>query len=422
MSNHTISDESDISVEKVNSPGFWERLFLKQIRMIDRGTLRIIGVQENERVGNSDSDGIHAEIKIKKPVFYRKACLGGSLGVADSYADGDWDTDDLVSVFRLFLQNQSVMDGMESGWASFLNKIARWAYVLGQKNTRKGSRKNIALHYDLGNDFYELMLDSTMTYSCGYFETGKSTLEEASIAKYDLIIDQLDIQDNHHVLEIGCGWGGFAHRLAERTNAKLTATTISDRQFEYAQDRIKTNGFEDRISIIKKDYRDLVGSFDRVVSIEMIEAVGDEFLPEYFAKISELLMPDGAALIQGITMPDHRYRQYLKEVDYIRTRVFPGSCVPSASAMIQAAVKNSNLRPAGLNDIGYHYSRTLREWRINFLANEEKIIKLGYDEHFRRAWIYYLCYCEAGFEEGYTGDIHLLLNKPECKLGRGFPR
>jgi cyclopropane-fatty-acyl-phospholipid synthase len=327
-----------------------------------------------------------------------------------------------VAVFRLFLQNQEVMDGMESGWASLLNRIARWSYLLSQKNTRKGSRKNIALHYDLGNDFYELMLDPTMTYSCGIFNSPECTLQEASLAKYDRIIDQLDIQPHHHVLEIGCGWGGFAHRLAERTKAKLTATTISDRQHEYARERIKQAGVHDRISIVKQDYRDLVGQFDRIVSIEMIEAVGHEFLPTYFSKISDLLVSDGAALIQGITMPDHRYSQYLKEVDYIRTRVFPGSCVPSASAMIEAAVKKSDLRPASLHDFGYHYSRTLREWRMRFLENEEEIKKLGYDDHFRRAWLYYLCYCEAGFEEGYTGDIHLLLAKPASKLSRGFPQ
>jgi cyclopropane-fatty-acyl-phospholipid synthase len=420
MSKQTASHQSDVSLRENKKIGFWENLFFKQLRLIDVGCLSISNHRGTETFGHSESNKISAEIKINNPVFYRKACLGGSLGVADSYADGDWETPDLVSVFRLFLQNQDVMDGMESGWASLLNKFARWAYVLGQKNTRKGSKKNIALHYDLGNDFYELMLDPTMTYSCGYFNSPKSTLEEASIAKYDRIIDQLDIQNHHHVLEIGCGWGGFAQRLAQRTKAKLTATTISDRQFEYAQDRIQKNGFADRISIIKQDYRDLVGNFDRIVSIEMIEAVGHEFLPEYFSKISDLLLSNGAALIQGITMPDHRYRQYLKEVDYIRTRVFPGSCVPSASAMIEAAVKDSNLRPASLNDFGYHYSRTLREWRLQFLKNEQEIRKLGYSDHFRRAWIYYLCYCEAGFEEGYTGDIHLLLAKPECMLGRGF--
>ncbi|MDA0722908.1 MAG: cyclopropane-fatty-acyl-phospholipid synthase [Verrucomicrobia bacterium] len=348
--------------------------------------------------------------------------MGGSLGVADSFANGDWTSPDLVMLFRLFLQNQEAMDGMEGGWATFLNKVARWGYAIGQKNTIKGSRKNIALHYDLGNDFYELMLDPTMTYSCGIFATPQSTLEDASIAKYDRIIEQLDIKPGHRLLEIGCGWGGFAHRLAERTEATLTATTISERQYKFAIERIHKNGWEERIRIVKQDYRNLSGKFDRIVSIEMIEAVGHEYLPAYFSKISDLLASDGAAMIQGITMPDHRYAQYLKEVDYIRTRVFPGSCVPSASAMIAAAVERSDLRPAALHDFGHHYARTLREWRLRFKENENKISSLGYNDSFRRAWEYYLCYCEAGFEEGYTGDVHLLLAKPECKLARGFPQ
>ena len=360
---------------------------------------------------------LSASVEVNDLSFFRKACLGGSLGVADSYADGDWDSPDLVSVFRFFLQNQKIMDGMEVGWATLLNKIARWSYLLGQKNTIQGSRKNISLHYDLGNDFYELMLDPTMTYSCGIFESASTTLEEASIAKYDRIIEQLRIEPHHKVLEIGCGWGGFAERFAQKTKARLTATTISQKQFEYAHNRLDGN---DQVQLVQEDYRHLSGRFDRIVSIEMIEAVGHEFLPTYFSRISQLLSPDGAAMIQGITMPDHRYEQYLKEVDYIRTRVFPGSCVPSASAMIEAAVKDSDLRPASLFDFGYHYARTLREWRLRFLENENKIAGLGYDSSFRRSWVYYLCYCEAGFEEGYTGDIHLMLAKPDCKLGRGM--
>lgn len=422
MNNQSVEQTSQFTLSENGNAGFWERTLLGQLKKIDQGSLSIKMGKRQLTLGTPSGNHISADIEITNKSFFRKTCLGGSLGVADSYADGDWDTKDLVAVFRLFLQNQDVMDGMESGWASLLNRVARWTYMLSQKNTRKGSRKNIALHYDLGNDFYELMLDPTMTYSCGIFASAESTLEQASLAKYDRIIDKLEIQPHHQVLEIGCGWGGFAHRLAERTQAQLTATTISDRQHEYAQERIKKAGFNDRISIIKKDYRDLVGQFDRIVSIEMIEAVGHEFLPAYFSKISDLLLPTGAAMIQGITMPDHRYTQYLKEVDYIRTRVFPGSCVPSASAMIAAAVKDSDLRPADLHDFGYHYSRTLREWRLRFLENENQIKKLGYDEHFRRAWLYYLSYCEAGFEEGYTGDIHLLLAKPECKLCRGFPQ
>ena len=422
MDKQATEQTSAISLSSSTKGGFFENAFVSQLRKITQGTLRIETPLDSFILGDSSRDEIHAEIRITDKTFFRKACLGGSLGVADSFADGDWSSPDLVMLFRFFLKNQRVMDGMEGGWATFLNKIARWSYAIGQKNTIKGSRKNIALHYDLGNDFYELMLDPTMTYSCGIFDTPETTLEEASLAKYDRIIDQLEIKPGHHLLEIGCGWGGFAQRIAERTQAKLTATTISERQYKYAVDRIRKNGWEDRIRILKQDYRKLSGQFDRIVSIEMIEAVGHEYLPSYFAKISDLLSAQGAAMIQGITMPDHRYKQYLREVDYIRTRVFPGSCVPSASAMIAAAVKRSDLRPAALHDFGHHYAQTLREWRIRFKENEKKIAALGHDESFRRAWEYYLCYCEAGFEEGYTGDIHLLLAKPECKLARGFPK
>ena len=419
QANEEFNDFSQTDQRKV---GFFEKVLYRQLDLSDSGFLEMKSPLTKHSFGGGDNNELRADLHIHRNEFFRKACLGGSLGVADSYADGDWDSTDLVKFFRFFLQNQKVMDGMEEGWATLLNKFARWAYLISQKNTIQGSRKNISLHYDLGNDFYELMLDSTMTYSCGIFTSDNSTLEDASLAKYDRIIDQLKIEPHHQVLEIGCGWGGFAERLAQRTEAKLTATTISDEQFKYAVKRIETMGESERISIVQKDYRTLTGQFDRVVSIEMIEAVGHEYLPTYFSKIAELLCQNGAAMIQAITMPDHRYSQYLKEVDYIRTRVFPGSNVPSISAMIDAVAKKSDLRPTNIFDFGYHYARTLREWRLRFIENEDKIAKLGYDENFRRAWIYYLCYCEAGFEEGYTGDVHLLLTKPNCNLSKGFPK
>ncbi len=401
--------------------GFFGRALSNQLSKIEHGLLELHFQGSVHSFGQAGST-LRARIEVNHASFFRKACLGGSLGVADSYAADDWDTDDLVMLFRLFLQNLKVMDGMEGGWATALNKVARWAYLITQRNTVKGSRRNIALHYDLGNDFYERMLDPTMTYSCGIFADEKTTLEEASLAKYDRIIEQLEIKDGQTVLEIGCGWGGFAKRLLETTEAKWTGTTISEQQYDYAKEVIEQGGWKNRATLLQDDYRKLQGSFDRIVSIEMIEAVGHEYLPTYFSKISNLLAPDGAALIQAITMPDHRYDQYLKEVDYIRTRVFPGSCVPSISAMVSAVAKKSDLRPTGIHDIGYHYARTLREWRLQFLQKEEEIKKLGYDDSFRRAWVYYLCYCEAGFEEGYTGDIHLLLTKPKSKAGKGFPR
>ena len=293
MNKQATEKAPELTLERSSKGGFFERALISQLRKIEQGSLRILTPSGNFFIGESSADGIQVEIVVENPVFFRKACLGGSLGVADSYADGDWTSTDLVMLFRLFLQNQEVMDGMEGGWATLLNKIARWGYALSQRNTIKGSRKNIALHYDLGNDFYELMLDPTMTYSCGIFSNPETTLEEASLAKYDRIIDQLEIKPGHHLLEIGCGWGGFAHRLAQRTEARLTATTISERQYQYALERIRTNGWEERITIVKQDYRNLSGQFDRIVSIEMIEAVGHAHLGEFYEFTDMLLAPGG---------------------------------------------------------------------------------------------------------------------------------
>ena len=232
MNKQATESASELPVRSSAGKGFFERAFLSKLGKITEGTLKVKSSTGLMTLGHPEDKGIQAEICVNNDDFFRKACLGGSLGVADSYADGDWTTHDLVMVFRLFLQNLEVMDGMEGGWATLLNKFARWGYALSQKNTIKGSRKNIALHYDLGNEFYELMLDPTMTYSCGIFAKPETTLEEASLAKYDRIIDQLKIKPGHHLLEIGCGWGGFAHRLAQRTEARLTATPISERQYQ----------------------------------------------------------------------------------------------------------------------------------------------------------------------------------------------
>ena len=286
--------------------GLFGRLLLKQFAKITQGRL-ILEFCGSEHVFGNSQASTTVNITVLNRVFFRKACLGGSLGVADSYSAGDWETNDLVGLFRLFLQNFEVMDDLEGGWASLLNKLARWGYMIGQKNTVKGSRRNIALHYDLGNNFYELMLDPTMTYSCGIFADKETTLEQASIAKYDRIIERLDIKEGQTVLEIGCGWGGFAQRLLETTGAKWTGTTISNEQHSYARQQIEKGGFKERATLLQEDYRTLQGSYDRVVSIEMIEAVGHEYLPTYFSKVSALLAADGAALVQAITMPDHRY-------------------------------------------------------------------------------------------------------------------
>lgn len=421
MTEEASAQTSTLPLETQKGKGFFEKIFLRQMGKIEKGLLEISTANEKWILGKETSDDAKASLVVKNSAFFRKACLGGSLGVADSYADGDWETNDLVGLFRLFLQNLQTLDDMEGGFATILNKLARWSYEISQKNTERGSRRNISLHYDLGNEFYELMLDPTMTYSCALFASEKDTLEEAQTAKYDRILDQLEVKKEHHLLEIGTGWGGFAIRAVERHGCQVTTTTISERQYEYALTRVKEKNLQDRIKIVRDDYRKLKGQFDRVVSIEMIEAVGHEFLPTYFSKISQLLKQNGAALIQAITMPDHRYARYLKEVDYIRARVFPGSCVPSVAAMLDAVSRQSDLRPVSIRDIGLNYVLTLRKWKENFISNLIKIKDLGYKEDFLRGWEYYLCYCEAGFKESYTSDVHLLLNKPNCSLARATP-
>ena len=421
MTEETSTQATSLRLADKKKAGFFEKLFLAQMGSITRGALEISTDHGPWDLGVESNDAPKASLVVNRPSFFRKACLGGSLGAADSYAKGDWESSDLVTLFRLFLQNLEVLDGMEKGFAKILNKFARWAYEIGYRNTVKGSRRNISLHYDLGNEFFELMLDPTMTYSCALFEPPDATLEEAQIAKYDSILDQLEVVEGHHLLEIGTGWGGFAIRAAEKTGCQVTTTTISKKQLVYAQARVTEKKLDERIKVVKQDYRQLEGRFDRVVSIEMIEAVGHEFLPTYFSKISHVLKKDGAALIQAITMPDERYARYLKKVDYVRARVFPGSCVPSMAAMREAITKKSDLKLVGIQDIGKHYVRTLQQWRERFRTNLNKIRSLGYEEDFLRSWEYYLCYCEAGFKECYTGDVHLILTKPECTLAGTMP-
>ena len=416
MSEKTSTRRNSLSLTSYKKAGLFEKIFVGQMKKIQRGELEISTDHGLWKLGENSSDAPKASLVVKNSSFFRKACLGGSLGAADSYAKGDWDSNDLVALFQLFLQNMEVLDDMEQGFARLFNKFARWVYEIGYKNTVKGSRRNISLHYDLGNEFFELILDPTMTYSCAFFDSPEATLEEAQIAKYDRILEQLDVQKGQHLLEIGTGWGGFAIRAVEKTGCKVTTTTISEKQLEFAQTRVSERKLDDRIKIVKQDYRKLEGQFDRVVSIEMIEAVGHEYLPTYFSKIAQVLKKNGAALIQAITMPDDRYLGYLKNVDYIRARVFPGSCVPSLSAIREAVGKASDMKLVGMKDIGNHYVHTLKKWRESFNSNLNEIRSLGYEEDFLRSWEYYLCYCEAGFKESYTGDLHLLLTKPSCTL------
>jgi cyclopropane-fatty-acyl-phospholipid synthase len=290
-----------------------------------------------------------------------------------------------------------------------------WLYHRGRKNTRTGSRKNITAHYDLGNDFYSLFLDKTMAYSSAVFPTAVATLHEGSVEKFDRICRKIALSSRDHLLEIGTGWGGFAIHAAKEYGCRVTTVTISEKQFEYAKKRIADENLEEKITIELKDYRDISGEYDKLVSIEMIEAVGNDYFDTFFACCSKLLKPTGMMLLQAITIRDNVYKSYLKEVDFIRRYIFPGACLPSLSAIMHSVSRVSDMTVFHLEDIASHYARTLRMWRNRFSSNLNEVRKLGMNERFIRMWEFYLCYCEAGFWENHLGDLQLLFVKPQAR-------
>ena len=396
--------------------GFADRLAQKlvfaQLAKLPDGEITIRDGDDTHRF-HAGGD-LRATITVHDPAMYSDVAFGGSLGAAEGYIQGRWSCDDLTALCRIFARNIETTDAMERGWARLTAPLAKGFHWL-RRNSRTGSGRNIQAHYDLGNDFFELFLDPTMNYSCGIFDRPTDSLEsmqQASIRKMDHICRKLDLRPGQSLLEIGTGWGAMAIHAALNYGVQVTTTTISKRQYEKAVERVAEAGLEDRITVILQDYRDLSGSYDRIVSVEMIEAVGHEYLETYFGACGRLLKPDGAMLLQGITMPDHRYEAYRRSVDFIQRYVFPGSCLPSVTAMCAAVSRSSDLRPAHLEDITPHYAETLRRWRTQFFDNVEQVRALGYSESFIRLWEYYLCYCEAGFDEGACGDIHLLLTKP----------
>lgn len=413
-----MNGEEQITPEYANSMDSSSSLMAKLMRgivfksmaAISYGRVMFIEAGEQVQFGRQGTEPA-ACISVNDPVFYRMIVAGGSLGAAEAYLQGMWDCDDLPALIRIMVRNQSAQNSLESGLASFFSGYQRLLHLLND-NTRSGSRKNIAAHYDLGNDFYQLFLDRTMAYSSGYFETPDSTLEEASKAKFDIICRKLELKPGMTLLEIGTGWGGFAMHAAQNYGCHVTTTTISSQQHAYAEQLFESGGMAGRITLLKQDYRDLQGSFDRLVSIEMIEAVGHKYLPDFFRVCSERLNPDGAALIQVITMPDQTYEKYLKKPEFINRYIFPGGCCPSLTAMSSAAAASTDFRLTGLEDIAGHYARTLREWRCNFHGTLDRVKSLGYPERFIRMWDYYLCYCEGAFEERFTGCLQLIFAKP----------
>jgi cyclopropane-fatty-acyl-phospholipid synthase len=392
----------------------WRGLVLPRLAGLADGLLTLRENGARITFGHSAPDGLAAEVEVRSPAFWRRVATGGTLGSAESYAAGEWDTPDLTSVVRLVTRNVEAMDGLEGGLARLRRPVDAVWHAL-RRNTRTGSRRNITEHYDLGDDFFGLMLDPTMTYSCGVFERQEATLEEASIAKIDRLCRMLRLGPDDHLLEIGTGWGAFALHAASRYGCRVTTTTISANQLARARQRVAAAGLSDRVTVLRCDYRDLEGRFDKIVSVEMLEAVGAAFYETFFAKCASLLADDGLMVLQTITIADARYEQHVRGVDFIKRYVFPGSNIPSITALLQAATRASDLTLRQLDDIGPHYARTLAAWRENLARNAEAVAKLT-DERFRRIWHFYLCYCEAGFAERYLGDAQMLFAKPGGRI------
>jgi cyclopropane-fatty-acyl-phospholipid synthase len=380
------------------------RLVDRQLRDLRFGRLTVVDPSGTRAYGTSGD--LTATIRIADPVMYQRVITGGTLAAARSYVRGEWSADDLTALCRIIARNLDVADRLDSGWARLSKPFfaaAHWA----RRNTRRGSRRNIEAHYDLGNDFFRLFLDETMTYSCGVFEDEESSLAEAQRAKIDRICRKLDLRPSDRVLEIGTGWGGFALHAATRYGCHVTTTTISRQQWEVASQRVREAGLADRVQVLLADYRDLTGTYDKLVSVEMIEAVGATFLDTFFAHCGLRLAAGGRMVIQAITVPDDRYDAYLRSVDFIRQDVFPGSSLVSVKAMNDAVARSTDLAAGAVDDLTPHYARTLREWRHRLLARLDDVRRLGYSEAFIRRWEFYLASCEAGFAERTTGLVQM---------------
>jgi len=387
----------------------FKKIILKKFTNLQFGYIHLTDGDESYSYGDNSSE-MKVEIEILSSEFYVFLGSGGLLGVAEAYTAGYWRADDILILIRLIIKNSKVMEKLDSGWAKLIRPLNTYIHRKRQ-NTLSGSKENILAHYDLSNDFYKLWLDETMTYSCGVFENAKSTLKEASIEKLDRICRKLDLKPNDDILEIGTGWGSFAIHAAKKYGCHITTTTISDAQYEYAKQRIIDEGLEGKIKLLNQDYRNLSGTFDKIISIEMIEAIGHEYVELFFEKISKLLKKNGLFALQGITFNDHKFVEYKNSVDFIKKYIFPGSCLISISQITNAIKNRTDLEVVNLEDISKHYSKTLYEWRKNFMNVLPEVKSLGFSNAFINMWEFYFIYCEAGFIERNIGDYQVIFAK-----------
>ncbi len=395
--------------------GFAKNQLLKRLQQMPRGYLLIEDGDELHGFGNpADEIDVKAKIVIQDPGTYRDIAFGGSIGGAEAYMLGKWTTPNLVDVVRLMSVNIDFLNEMDDS-KSVLQRAGDKVFHLLNRNTEKQARDNISRHYDLSNDFFELFLDPEMMYSAAIFPSVDADLDEAALHKLDVICRKLELKPSDHLLEIGTGWGGLAIYAARHYGCRVTTTTISREQYDTATRRVQDEGLDGKITVLFEDYRNLSGRYDKLVSVEMIEAVGHEFYKQYFSGCAALLKDDGLMLLQAITIPDQRYQYARKSVDFIQRYIFPGGSLPSHEAIISSVRSNTDLLMVGMQEIGEDYARTLEVWRERFLAKLDEVKALGFDDYFIRMWNYYLCYCQGGFEERIIGTSQILFAKPDWR-------
>jgi cyclopropane-fatty-acyl-phospholipid synthase len=397
-----------------------QRVLLRGLEEVTDGAVVVtLPDGSSRRFGAADADEVQ-RLTIHRDAFWRRLALRGRVGFGEAYVAGDWTTGDLPGLLGLFARNIEI--ARERNPLKALLRANEYRPRVPLPRSKRRSERDIHYHYDLGNDLYELFLDPTMAYSCAVFEQPGQSLEDAQATKNRRIAERLAIGRDDHVLEIGCGWGGFAIQTARETGARVTGITISRAQFEEAERRVAAAGLSDRVEIVYRDYRDVTGSFSKIVSIEMLEAIGERQYGTYFETIDRLLAPAGAALVQTIAVPDERFELYKRTRDWIQVYVFPGGLLPSLGAMTAAMRRTSRLVPCHVEEIGPHYADTLRLWRQAFLARLDDVRELGYDDAFIRIWEYYLAFCEAGFRERIVRDIQVVLARPGGSLPASLSR
>ncbi|HEX4888360.1 MAG TPA: cyclopropane-fatty-acyl-phospholipid synthase family protein [Luteibaculaceae bacterium] len=394
----------------------YTKLALKVIQSLPHGRMELT-LPDGNRFEIGDGNGIHCAVEVKSFDLFRKFILFGDIGFGESYVDGDWEADNLTHFIQYVLQNVAFvpsLSGNKVGSKLGVNllKVVNQIDHFFNRNNLSGSKKNISEHYDLGNEFYSLWLDDTMTYSSAYFEDGAADLRSGQLAKYERIAQQLKLSASDHVLEIGSGWGSMAAYMAQNYGCRVTTITLSEEQQKLARERMSLLGLDKKVQVELIDYRDVKGQFDKIVSIEMIEAVGAKYMPIYFKQVAKLLKPQGIFTFQAITCPDSRFESLRKGVDWIQKHIFPGSLLPSVGFMNRCVEQNTDLSLVNLKDFGKDYARTLDEWQQNFNAKIDEIMALGFDERFIRKWNYYLSYCSAAFSMRNISVMQLTYVRP----------